>query len=74
MVRCDSQEDVDHYYAKLLEGGTEIRCGWFKDQFGLCWQIPLARLPDRIKNPKGMQAMMKMKKFDIAELERAASS
>ncbi len=71
-VRCDSQEEVDYYWSKLSAGGKEIECGWLKDRFGLCWQIVPARLPELIKNPKAFQAMMKMKKFDIAELERAA--
>ena len=74
VVRCDSQEEVDHYYAKLCQGGVEIQCGWLKDKFGLSWQIVPARLPELIKNPKAMQAMMKMKKLDIAELEAAARS
>jgi predicted 3-demethylubiquinone-9 3-methyltransferase (glyoxalase superfamily) len=74
VVRCDSQQDVDDYWAKLSAGGTEIQCGWLKDRFGLCWQIVPARLPDLIKHPKAMQAMMGMKKLDIAELERAAQS
>src|SRR5208283_2575136 len=74
MVRCDSQEEVDHYYSKLLAGGTESQCGWLKDKFGLSWQIVPARLPDLIKHPVALQAMLKMKKLDIAELERAANS
>jgi predicted 3-demethylubiquinone-9 3-methyltransferase (glyoxalase superfamily) len=72
VVRCDSQREVDEYWSKLSAGGTEIQCGWLKDKFGLCWQIVPARLPELIKHPKAMQAMMKMKKLDIAELERAA--
>jgi predicted 3-demethylubiquinone-9 3-methyltransferase (glyoxalase superfamily) len=74
VVRCDSQEEIDYYWAKLTEGGTEIQCGWLKDKFGLCWQIVPARLSELLRNSKAMQAMMKMKKFDIAELERAAQS
>jgi predicted 3-demethylubiquinone-9 3-methyltransferase (glyoxalase superfamily) len=74
MVRCDSQEEVDRYWSKLSAGGNEIQCGWLKDKFGLSWQIVPARLPELIKNPKAMQAMLKMKKLDIAELERAAQS
>jgi predicted 3-demethylubiquinone-9 3-methyltransferase (glyoxalase superfamily) len=74
VVRCDSQQDVDDYWSKLTAGGTEIQCGWLKDKFGLCWQIVPARLLDLIKHPKAMQAMMGMKKLDIAELERAAQS
>jgi predicted 3-demethylubiquinone-9 3-methyltransferase (glyoxalase superfamily) len=74
VVRCDSQQEVDEYWAKLSEGGSEIECGWLKDKFGLSWQIVPARLPDLIKNPKAMQAMLKMKKLNIAELEVAAKS
>ena len=74
VVRCDSQSEVDYYWSKLSEGGDEIQCGWLKDKFGLTWQIVPSRLPELIKNPKAMQAMMQMKKLDIAELERAAQS
>jgi predicted 3-demethylubiquinone-9 3-methyltransferase (glyoxalase superfamily) len=72
VVRCDSQQEVDEYWSKLSSGGSESQCGWLKDKFGLSWQIVPARLPELIKNPKAMQAMLKMKKLDIAELERAA--
>jgi predicted 3-demethylubiquinone-9 3-methyltransferase (glyoxalase superfamily) len=74
VVRCDSQEEVDYYWAKLSEGGSDGQCGWLKDKFGVSWQIVPARLPDLIKHPKAMQAMLKMVKLDIAELERAAQS
>jgi len=74
VVRCDTQEEVDYYWSKLTAGGSEIQCGWLKDKFGLCWQIVPARLPDLIQHPKAMQAMLRMKKLDIAELERAAKS
>jgi len=74
VVRCDSQEEVDYYWAKLLAGGSASQCGWLKDKFGVSWQIVPARLPDLIKHPKAMQAMLKMVKLDIAELERAARS
>jgi len=74
VVRCDSQQEVDYYYSKLLAGGTESQCGWLKDKFGLSWQIVPAKLPELIRNPQAMQAMLKMKKLDIAELEKAAAS
>jgi predicted 3-demethylubiquinone-9 3-methyltransferase (glyoxalase superfamily) len=70
-VRCDSQEEVDTYWAKLSAGGSEGRCGWLKDKFGLSWQIVPARLPELIKTPEGLKSMMTMNKIDIAELERA---
>ena len=72
VVRCDNQQDVDYYWSALTAGGTEVQCGWVKDKFGLSWQIVPARLPDLVKNQKAMQALMQMKKIDIAELERAA--
>jgi len=74
VVRCDTQEEVDEYWSKLTAGGSEIQCGWLKDKFGLCWQIVPGRLPELIKSPKAMQAMMGMKKLDIAELERSAQT
>jgi predicted 3-demethylubiquinone-9 3-methyltransferase (glyoxalase superfamily) len=70
VVRCDSQQEVDDYWSKLSSGGSEIQCGWLKDKFGLSWQI----VPDLIKHPKAMEAMLQMKQLDIAELERAAQS
>jgi predicted 3-demethylubiquinone-9 3-methyltransferase (glyoxalase superfamily) len=73
-VRCDSQQEVDEYWSNLSAGGNESQCGWLKDKFGLSWQIVPAQLPNLVKNPKAMKAMMGMKKIDIAELERAAKS
>lgn len=71
-VRCDNQQEVDEYWSKLSAGGSEGQCCWLKDKFGVSWQIVPARLPDLIKNPKAMKAMLQMTKPDIAELERAA--
>lgn len=73
-VRCDSQDEVDYYWSKLTAGGTEVQCGWLKDRFGLAWQIVPARITELIRSPKAMQAMLKMKKLNIAELEAAARS
>ena len=74
VVRCDTQDEIDYYWEKLSAGGSEIQCGWLKDKFGLCWQIVPARIAELIGNPRGMQAMLKMIKLDIAELERAVYS
>ncbi len=74
VVRCDSQAEVDDYWAKLSAGGKEIQCGWLVDKFGLSWQVVPAQLPELVKNPKAFQAMMGMVKIDLAELERAAQS
>jgi predicted 3-demethylubiquinone-9 3-methyltransferase (glyoxalase superfamily) len=73
-VSCDTQAEIDEYWSKLTDGGSEIQCGWLRDKFGLCWQVVPARIGKLIKNAKAMQAMMKMKKIDLAELERAALS
>jgi predicted 3-demethylubiquinone-9 3-methyltransferase (glyoxalase superfamily) len=74
VVRCDTQEEIDYYWSKLSEGGTEIQCGWLKDKFGLSWQITPAKLPDLIRNRNAMAAMLSMIKLNIAEIERAARS
>jgi predicted 3-demethylubiquinone-9 3-methyltransferase (glyoxalase superfamily) len=71
-VRCDDQAEVDYYWSRLTDGGAEVACGWLKDKFGLSWQIVPTRIFELIQHPKAMQAMMQMKKLDIAELERAA--
>jgi predicted 3-demethylubiquinone-9 3-methyltransferase (glyoxalase superfamily) len=63
---------VDYFWSKLTaDGGSESQCGWLRDKFGLSWQIVPTRLQQLLKNPKAMHAMMRMKKLDIAELERA---
>ncbi len=72
MVRCENQEEIDYYWSKLTaDGGAEVQCGWLKDKFGLSWQVVPSRIGKLVKSPKGMEAMMKMKKLNIAELERA---
>jgi predicted 3-demethylubiquinone-9 3-methyltransferase (glyoxalase superfamily) len=78
VVDCKDQKEVDHYWNKLLQGGKESQCGWLKDRFGLSWQIvpaALSRLlsdPDARKAKRVMEAMLKMKKLDVAALEAAA--
>ena len=72
VVRCDNQDEIDYYWERLTSGGMEIQCGWLVDRFGVSWQVVPANIGQLIKTSKGMQAMMKMKKFDIAELEHAA--
>ncbi len=77
-VSCDSQEEVDTLWSRLTaNGGQESQCGWLKDRYGLSWQIVPARFTQMMqdKDPKRtqrvMQAMLTMKKFDIARLEEA---
>ena len=75
MIRCENQEEIDYYWSRLTaDGGAEVQCGWLKDKFGLSWQVVPSRIAELVRSPKGMEAMMKMKKLDIAELERAAQS
>jgi predicted 3-demethylubiquinone-9 3-methyltransferase (glyoxalase superfamily) len=78
-VLCDTQQDVDYYWEKLSAGGDPKaqQCGWLKDRFGLSWQVTPTILadmladPDTVRSERAMEAMLKMKKFDIAALERA---
>jgi predicted 3-demethylubiquinone-9 3-methyltransferase (glyoxalase superfamily) len=76
-VNCETQEEVNELWAKLSAGGKESQCGWLKDKFGLSWQIIPSDLgkmlgdKDREKAKRVMQAMLKMKKIDIAGLQRA---
>jgi predicted 3-demethylubiquinone-9 3-methyltransferase (glyoxalase superfamily) len=78
-VNCENQEEVDVYWSKLSEGGEEGPCGWLKDKFGVSWQIvptvlpKLLTDPDREKAQRVMAAMLKMRKIEIPELERAAA-
>ena len=71
VVRCETQQEVDYYWERLTDGGSEVACGWLRDKFGLSWQIVPTQMIEMIKNPKAMRAMMGMKKIDLAELERA---
>jgi predicted 3-demethylubiquinone-9 3-methyltransferase (glyoxalase superfamily) len=77
-VDCRDQKEVDHYWSKLSQGGQESMCGWLKDRYGLSWQVNPAILgelfadPDAKKAKRVMEAMLKMKKIDIAALEAAA--
>lgn len=77
-VNCETQEEIDRYWNALKEGGKEIQCGWLVDRYGITWQIVptlLGKLmtdSDKGKVKRVTQAMMKMIKFDIAGLKRAA--
>lgn len=77
VVHCKDQKEVDYYWEKLLSGGgQESMCGWLKDKYGLSWQVTPDVLLELMRGPKAgkvMEAFMKMKKFDIAALKRAAA-
>jgi predicted 3-demethylubiquinone-9 3-methyltransferase (glyoxalase superfamily) len=77
-IRCDDQEEIDHYWDRLTDGGEEGPCGWLKDRYGFSWQVTPADLdsifagtdPDRAR--RAMEAMFGMRKLDIAALRAAA--
>jgi len=77
VIDCKTQEEVDHFWSKLSAGGEESQCGWLKDKFGLSWQViptvlgELITDPDPAKSKRAMEAMLKMKKIDIAALRKA---
>lgn len=77
MVNCESQEEIDHFWTKLSEGGEEGPCGWLKDKFGLSWQIVPAIMAewmkdrDTTRSERVMEGLLKMKKLDIKALKQA---
>lgn len=78
MVSCKNQEEVDAIWNRFLAaGGTESKCGWLTDKYGLSWQVIPTQLielmtdPDPVKANRVVQAMLKMQKIDVAELQRA---
>jgi predicted 3-demethylubiquinone-9 3-methyltransferase (glyoxalase superfamily) len=78
VVNCETQREIDEYWERLTaDGGQEVQCGWLKDKYGLSWQIVptvLGKLmtdEDPAKTSRVMQALMKMIKLDVSELERA---
>ena len=78
-ITCETQKEVDYYWEKLGQGGDEQaqQCGWLKDRYGLSWQVVPSILPGLLSDPdagksrRAMEAMLRMKKLDIAELQRA---
>lgn len=77
MVECDDQAELDRYWDALAADGTVEACGWVRDRYGLCWQIvprilgEHMRDPDRAAARRSTEAMLKMKKLDVAALEAA---
>lgn len=77
VIECKDQAEVDDYWERLVEGGQESQCGWLKDRFGLSWQVVPQALfetiggPDPAGRARAMDAMMKMKKLDVAKLKAA---
>ncbi len=77
VVNCDSQQEIDHFWEKLSAGGPveAQQCGWLKDRYGVSWQIVPTLLPELLRKSSGkvMQAVLQMKKIDIATLQKAAA-
>ena len=78
LINCNDQAEVDHFWYKLLaDGGEESMCGWLKDKYGLWWQViptalgELMSSPDQARAQRVMQAMLKMRKIDVAKLQEA---
>jgi predicted 3-demethylubiquinone-9 3-methyltransferase (glyoxalase superfamily) len=76
-ITCETQEDIDYYWDRLTVGGSENRCGWLKDRFGVSWQVVPAVLrrlmsdADPRKAQATVEAMLKMRKLVIADLQQA---
>jgi len=79
MVTCEDQAEIDYFWEKLTDGGTESVCGWLRDRFGVAWQVVPRGMdevfsdPDPAKAARAFAAMTEMKKLDIAALEAAAA-
>ena len=77
-ITCEDQDEVDYYWERLTEGGEEGPCGWLKDRFGLSWQVVPTGMeevlndPDPERGKRAMEAMLGMRKLDIAALRSAA--
>lgn len=77
VIDCSSQDEVDRYWNALSDGGSEGQCGWLKDRYGVSWQVVPSALgellggPDPAGSQRAMQAMLGMKKLDVAELQKA---
>jgi predicted 3-demethylubiquinone-9 3-methyltransferase (glyoxalase superfamily) len=77
-INCETQEEIDHFWYKLSEGGEQQRCGWVKDKYGVSWQVVPTVLGELMhqnepeKSKRVMEAMLKMDKFEIAKLREAA--
>ncbi|MEA2245886.1 MAG: hypothetical protein QOH46_415 [Solirubrobacteraceae bacterium] len=77
-ITCEDQDEVDYYWEKLTDGGEEGPCGWLKDRFGLSWQVVPTGMEEMLNDPdparaqRAMQAMLGMRKLDIAALRSAA--
>jgi predicted 3-demethylubiquinone-9 3-methyltransferase (glyoxalase superfamily) len=78
-ITCEDQDELDYYWDRLTDGGSESQCGWLKDRFGLSWQVVPTGMEELFSDPdperarRAMQAMLQMRKLDVAALRRAAA-
>jgi predicted 3-demethylubiquinone-9 3-methyltransferase (glyoxalase superfamily) len=79
-ITCEDQAEVDYFWERLVDGGEESQCGWLKDKYGLSWQVVPAGMEEVLADPdperarRAMEAMLGMKKLDVAALRKAADS
>lgn len=79
LIECRDQDEIDHYWSKLTDGGEESQCGWLKDRYGLSWQVvptgfeEIMAGPDQAAAERAMRAMLGMRKLDVAALQAAAA-
>jgi predicted 3-demethylubiquinone-9 3-methyltransferase (glyoxalase superfamily) len=77
VINCNNQEEIDHFWSRLSKGGKPNQCGWLEDKYGVTWQIvptvlgKMLQDKDKKKVSRVTEALLKMKKFDIATLKRA---
>jgi predicted 3-demethylubiquinone-9 3-methyltransferase (glyoxalase superfamily) len=78
VIDCGTQQEVDHFWGALTDGGAEIACGWLQDRYGLRWQVVPSELPSLLSDPdperarRAMESMMTMMKLDINAMKAAA--
>jgi predicted 3-demethylubiquinone-9 3-methyltransferase (glyoxalase superfamily) len=79
-IMCADQEEADHYWNRLTDGGEESMCGWLKDRFGVSWQVVPTELTTLLNDPdpgrarRATEAMLQMRRIDIIEIKRAADA
>jgi predicted 3-demethylubiquinone-9 3-methyltransferase (glyoxalase superfamily) len=79
-IHCETQQEIDHFWSKLTEGGKEQPCGWVKDKFGLSWQVIPNALPQMLMDANAetaqrvMKSMLQMRKIDLDALRRARAA
>lgn len=71
LIACEDQKEIDYYWKKLSSVPESEQCGWLKDKYGLSWQVVPQNMSELLQKPGAIEAMLKMKKIDIAGLQNA---